>query len=81
VRYVAQPADAYWHGTANGYNNYRCRCRPCTDAWAEYHRTGAGNEAQRRYRAKLLAAGKTTDSSLTGRTRQVPFRPRKNSAP
>lgn len=24
------------HGTATGYGNNRCRCRPCTHAWAEY---------------------------------------------
>jgi hypothetical protein len=21
-----------WHGTINGYNNHKCRCRPCKDA-------------------------------------------------
>jgi hypothetical protein len=26
------------HGTANGYSNLKCRCAPCTAAWAEYHR-------------------------------------------
>lgn len=26
------------HGTANGYSYYKCRCRPCTDAWAAYCR-------------------------------------------
>lgn len=26
------------HGTANGYRNAACRCRPCTDAWAIYQR-------------------------------------------
>ena len=22
------------HGTSNGYHHHKCRCRPCTDAWA-----------------------------------------------
>jgi hypothetical protein len=26
------------HGTANGYNNYLCRCEPCRQAWATYTR-------------------------------------------
>lgn len=30
------PDDDSRHGTANGYNNLKCRCRPCTDAWAAY---------------------------------------------
>lgn len=25
------------HGTANGYNNLKCRCPECTSAWAMYH--------------------------------------------
>ena len=33
------------HGTSNGYNNLRCRCEPCRDAWNTYfvdylYRTG-----------------------------------------
>lgn len=31
-RQVALPLDAPWHGTTNGYGNYRCRCVPCTTA-------------------------------------------------
>jgi len=26
------------HGTASSYNNHGCRCKDCTDAWAEYMR-------------------------------------------
>ena len=26
------------HGTVNGYNNLRCRCDKCRQAWAEYIR-------------------------------------------
>jgi hypothetical protein len=29
-------ATAFSHGTANGYNNHRCRCDACRAAWAEY---------------------------------------------
>lgn len=25
------------HGTKNGYNNYRCRCRDCRRAWSAYY--------------------------------------------
>lgn len=25
------------HGTMNGYNNLRCRCDRCREAWAEWH--------------------------------------------
>lgn len=24
------------HGTANGYNNAKCRCEKCRQAWADY---------------------------------------------
>lgn len=27
-----------WHGTAGGYCNHRCRCVPCTSAFATYQR-------------------------------------------
>lgn len=27
------------HGRSETYHNYRCRCRPCTDAATEYKRT------------------------------------------
>jgi len=26
------------HGTINGYNNYKCRCPMCKQAWADYMR-------------------------------------------
>lgn len=26
------------HGTAGGYSNHSCRCRPCTKAWRDYWR-------------------------------------------
>lgn len=26
------------HGTAGGYQNHKCRCIPCTNAWAAYKR-------------------------------------------
>lgn len=49
VRRRPLPADDARHGTANGYNNYGCRCEACTNAIREYnvprnrawrHRTG-----------------------------------------
>lgn len=24
------------HGKPSTYNNHKCRCKPCTKAWAEY---------------------------------------------
>lgn len=30
-----------WHGTANGYNNYDCRCDPCKAAWARMNKEQA----------------------------------------
>ncbi len=29
------------HGKSSTYNNYGCRCKPCTKAWAEYMRPRA----------------------------------------
>ncbi len=26
------------HGTSNGYLNFRCRCKPCREAYSDYHR-------------------------------------------
>jgi hypothetical protein len=35
------------HGTVNGYSNLGCRCQPCRDAWAVYHR-------ERGYQARYI---------------------------
>jgi hypothetical protein len=44
------------HGTANGYNNHRCRCEPCRAAWREYHRPYQRQaDGRKRSRAKALA--------------------------
>ena len=40
------------HGTPTGYGNNRCRCDPCTDAWAAYSVT-----ARHARRARGLPAG------------------------
>jgi len=37
-------ADDSRHGTANGYSNLKCRCRPCRDA---------NSESQSEYRQRL----------------------------
>lgn len=29
---------ADWHGTTGGYNNHKCRCDRCTQAFKEYRR-------------------------------------------
>lgn len=31
------PCGRIPHGTANGYNNYKCRCVLCREAWRVYH--------------------------------------------
>lgn len=48
------------HGTANGYNNLRCRCERCRKAWAAYIRlSGRVARYQRRVRvAKATAEGR-----------------------
>jgi hypothetical protein len=68
---------APWHGTENGYGNYRCRCPSCTAAHSEYYRTGPGAAARLRYRAALLGAGLTVRSSwVRPEIRQLPYRRR-----
>lgn len=62
--------DAPWHGTPNGYNNYKCRCQRCRNAWADYYREGAGRATRDRYRDKLTAAKLARYSSFT---RPVPL--------
>jgi hypothetical protein len=32
------PTVERWHATVNGYTNHKCRCQPCTEAWATYSR-------------------------------------------
>lgn len=27
-----------WHGTSGGYSNHKCKCGPCTKAFAAAHR-------------------------------------------
>lgn len=55
-RRVSDPkaADRAGHGNASTYQNYRCRCRPCTDANAV---KSAAYKAQRRERAALVESG------------------------
>ncbi len=54
TRYRMRPDDGNpRHGTVNGYNNVRCRCDDCRDAWAKY--------VQRRRAASATnAAGRTS---------------------
>lgn len=35
------------HGTASGYNNHKCRCQPCRDAWAASMRDYQCRRAER----------------------------------
>ena len=45
------------HGTSNSYNNYKCRCDPCTSAWADYLRGRAETAKYRKsHRNKLKLA-------------------------
>lgn len=41
------------HGTPNGYTNQKCRCRPCTDAWAATHRAYMARHPEQKMRAAL----------------------------
>ena len=51
-----------WEHGVSGYGNHKCRCDTCRTAWAAYHNAG---EYQKRYRARLKAAGLRTNSSFT----------------
>lgn len=42
------------HGSANGYVNYLCRCRECTDAWAAHGR----ELKERRFARRELVDGR-----------------------
>ena len=68
---VCTMPSGHWHGTVNGYVNYRCHCQPCKDAHAANHlRYG------RAYRVRLADAGLTTNSSFAKPvTRTRPFVP------
>lgn len=73
---VCTMPDARWHATAGGYNNHRCRCTPCTDAWATYFREGPGRKTLERYRRKLLAANKPLSGGLHSPDRVNRYGPR-----
>lgn len=46
-----------WHGTAGGYNNHRCRCHRCREAWRVYHLPyGRRHERKKRARKRKIAA-------------------------
>ncbi len=42
------------HGKPSTYNNHKCRCRECTDAWAKYMapRIKAHRDKKRRKKAE-----------------------------
>jgi hypothetical protein len=69
----------HWHGTPNGYSNYRCRCDECRAAWASYFRDGPGAAAMRRYRQKLKDAGLVISGGLSGKARVRKYAPRPNA--
>lgn len=56
LRRAADPANAdlAGHGKASTYQNYRCRCRPCTAANSA---KSVAYRAQRRERAALVESG------------------------
>jgi len=47
------------HGKASSYNNYKCRCDLCRQAWADYMR-----DRVRRYRARKKAEKKPKGVSI-----------------
>lgn len=63
--------DAPWHGTSGGSGNHACRCAPCTEAQRVTH---AAMGSQARYRARLLAGGRTFSAGTP--LRQKPYIPR-----
>lgn len=57
--YVGDPR----HGTATGYGNNRCRCVPCTGAWATYSVT-----ARTKRRTEKLPVGDPRHGTDNGYT-------------
>jgi hypothetical protein len=48
-RRAPRPTPPITHGTIAGYNNRKCRCTPCTNAWSAYLR-------ERRYQSMCALA-------------------------
>jgi hypothetical protein len=44
----------WFHGTANGYGNHKCRCADCTKAWADYLR--GRNQAKAAIKRELASS-------------------------
>lgn len=63
--FVLSPDDPR-HGTANGYNNLGCRCRPCTDAWNANHRAYMDRHPEQR--EKAAARGRKATAGNGGRS-------------
>ena len=41
------------HGLPSSYNNHRCRCQECTDAWAKYiHERGYVKKSRAKKKAR-----------------------------
>lgn len=70
--FQADPTDPR-HGTMNGYNNLKCRCLRCKEAWRIYPNNQMHN---RKYRARLAAEGFVTGDRR--RPRKQPFTPHYN---
>jgi hypothetical protein len=64
------------HGTAGRYNNGKCRCRPCTDAWALYIYNHEHAKPERLERRALQARANRLKSGATRKTTNQPYRSR-----
>ncbi len=53
------------HGKPSTYNNLKCRCKACKDAWAEYMRPRVKKwrEERKREREANRAAAKQSESA------------------
>lgn len=64
------------HGTANGYSNLQCRCRPCTDAVAVYirqHHDKTRRNQRLRENYKALRAAGLTAAESSRRSHLAPY--------
>lgn len=64
VRRLRDDPSIIEHGLLNGYNNYGCRCNPCTNAYMEWYGVYSTRKGPRR-KSKMLPAhlSKLADSA------------------
>lgn len=54
------------HGTVTGYNNHRCRCDGCREAWRVYHLAYLYRTGRQRPMAEFLASRMLSHGTISG---------------